>query len=99
MVADPEAFACRGHQLGESRECEGAVHGHTIRRPRSHRFPSYSPSPGRPRHGAQSRFVIIGMSWIARMLFVVFAERGERIRIISARRANAAQRKKYEEDT
>jgi uncharacterized DUF497 family protein len=39
------------------------------------------------------------MSWIARMLFVVFAERGERIRIISARRANAAQRKKYEEDT
>jgi uncharacterized DUF497 family protein len=34
-----------------------------------------------------------------RMLFVVFAERGERIRIISARRAKAAQRKKYEEDT
>ena len=44
-----------------------------------------------------NRFVIIGMSQIARMLFVVFAERGERIRIISARRANAAQRKKYDE--
>ncbi len=44
-----------------------------------------------------SRFVIIGMSRLARTLFVVFAERGERIRIISARRANAAQRKTYEE--
>ena len=44
-----------------------------------------------------SRFVIIGMSRVARVLFVVFAERGDRIRIISARRANAAQRKKYEE--
>jgi uncharacterized protein len=44
-----------------------------------------------------NRFVIIGMSQIARMLFVVFAERGERIRIISTRRANAAQRKKYDE--
>lgn len=46
-----------------------------------------------------NRFVIIGMSQIARMLFAVFAERGERIRIISARRANAAQRKKYEKGT
>jgi uncharacterized DUF497 family protein len=46
-----------------------------------------------------NRFVIIGMSQVARMLFIVFAERGERIRIISARRANAAQRKKYEEDS
>lgn len=45
------------------------------------------------------RFVILGMSQPARILFVVFAERGERIRIISARRANAVQRKKYEEDT
>ena len=45
------------------------------------------------------RFVIIGVSQIARVLFVVFAERGERIRILSARRATAAQRRKYEEDT
>lgn len=44
------------------------------------------------------RFVILGMSQLARILFVVFAERGERIRIISARRANAVQRKKYEKD-
>jgi uncharacterized DUF497 family protein len=44
------------------------------------------------------RFVIIGMSQSARTLFVVFAERGERVRIISARRANAAQRRKYEEE-
>jgi len=44
------------------------------------------------------RFVIIGMSQSARTLFVVFAERGDRIRIISARRANAAQRRKYEEE-
>jgi uncharacterized DUF497 family protein len=44
------------------------------------------------------RFVMIGMSQSARMLFVVFAERGESIRIISARRANASQRRKYEEE-
>jgi hypothetical protein len=43
------------------------------------------------------RFVIIGRSAYARVLFVVHAERGERIRIISARRASSTQRRKYEQ--
>jgi len=42
------------------------------------------------------RFVIIGIS--SRSRFVVHAIRGERIRIISARRASAAQRRVYEEE-
>jgi uncharacterized protein len=43
------------------------------------------------------RFVIIGMSDHARVLFVVHAERGDRIRLISARRASKIQRRLYEE--
>ena len=45
-----------------------------------------------------TRFVLIGFSHLANLLFVVHAERGERIRIISARKATRAQRRKYEED-
>lgn len=44
------------------------------------------------------RSVLIGRSHESRVLFVVNIERGDRIRIISARRASPAQRKKYEED-
>jgi uncharacterized DUF497 family protein len=43
------------------------------------------------------RFVVIGKSRFSRVLFVVHCERDDRIRIISARRATPAQRKKYEE--
>lgn len=42
------------------------------------------------------RFILIGMSRSLRLLFVVSAEVGERIRIISARKASPAQRKVYE---
>ena len=42
------------------------------------------------------RFILIGMSLNLRLLFVVSAEAGDRIRIISARRASPAQRKVYE---
>jgi uncharacterized protein len=45
-----------------------------------------------------ARFVLIGRSALARVLFVVHAERGDRIRIISARRATPQQRRRYEED-
>jgi hypothetical protein len=45
-----------------------------------------------------NRFVIIGMSQLARILFVIFAERSDRIRIVSARQATAAQRRKYEKE-
>jgi uncharacterized DUF497 family protein len=46
------------------------------------------------------RHITIGMSALFRVLFVVHTETvgGGRTRIISARRASAAQRRKYEED-
>jgi uncharacterized DUF497 family protein len=43
------------------------------------------------------RFVLIGMSRELRVLFVVSAEAGERIRIVSARKASPSQRKMYED--
>jgi len=42
------------------------------------------------------RFVAIGMSRRARVLFVVHCESGERLRIISARRATHRERETYE---
>jgi uncharacterized DUF497 family protein len=42
------------------------------------------------------RFVLIGMSRALRVLFVVSAETGERVRLISARKASPTQRKMYE---
>ena len=51
-----------------------------------------------PDVGDSDRFVIIGMSSRSRVLFVVHAIRGARVRIVSARRATTTQRRKYEED-
>ncbi len=45
---------------------------------------------------AAERFVAIGVSRRARVLFVVHCERGERLRIISARRATRREREAYE---
>ena len=42
------------------------------------------------------RFVAMGMSGQGRVLFVVHCERGEKIRIISARRATRRERETYE---
>lgn len=42
------------------------------------------------------RFVAIGMSKQASVLFVVHCERGQRLRIISARRATRREREAYE---
>ena len=42
------------------------------------------------------RFVAIGVSNQARVLFVVHCERGEKLRIISARRATRRERETYE---
>ena len=47
----------------------------------------------------EERFVIIGYSYRYRMLVVVHTERGDSIRIISARRATRRERKTYEECT
>jgi hypothetical protein len=45
---------------------------------------------------APERFVAIGQSSQARILFVVHCERAERLRIISARRATRRERETYE---
>ena len=41
--------------------------------------------------------VLIGRSYQSRVLFVVHAQRGERVRLIRARKASPVQRKKYEQ--
>ncbi len=43
------------------------------------------------------RFVALGFSALARLLVVVHCERGERVRIISARRATTRERMRYEQ--
>jgi len=46
----------------------------------------------------EERFIIIGMSYKKRLLVVVYTERGEIIRLISARKATSMEHKKYETD-
>lgn len=45
----------------------------------------------------EDRFVAVGMDREARILVVVFTLRGERVRVISARKANSWERRQYEE--
>ena len=47
----------------------------------------------------EQRFVITGMSYQHRLLVVVHADRGDRIRIISARLATRFERENYESET
>jgi uncharacterized DUF497 family protein len=51
-----------------------------------------------PAHSqAEDRFVIIGSSYEGKLLVVAHTERGDNIRVISARRASRQERKAYEE--
>jgi uncharacterized protein len=51
-----------------------------------------------PEHSlVEERFVTFGVSGAGRLLVVSFTERGDRIRIISARPATRSERKMYEE--
>ena len=51
-----------------------------------------------PTHsGQEERWLIIGHSAAGRLLLVVFTERVDRIRIISARETSARERREYEE--
>jgi uncharacterized DUF497 family protein len=51
-----------------------------------------------PRHSAdEERFVLLGRSDRRRLLVVMFTERGEAIRLISARRATPPERRGHEE--
>ncbi|MBX3280473.1 MAG: BrnT family toxin [Acidobacteria bacterium] len=47
----------------------------------------------------EQRFVITGLSYQRRHLVVAHSDRGDRIRIISARLATSSERKKYESGT
>jgi hypothetical protein len=44
----------------------------------------------------EQRFVTLAMDPLGRLLVIVYAWRGERIRLISARRATRRERKQYE---
>ncbi len=46
----------------------------------------------------EERFIDLGMSDNRRVLVVVYTERGQRIRLISAYKATRAERKQYEEE-
>lgn len=46
---------------------------------------------------AEDRFVTIGMSSSGKLLIVVHSDRGDRIRIVSARTATTKERKDYED--
>jgi uncharacterized DUF497 family protein len=46
----------------------------------------------------EDRMVLIGNSFKNRMLVIVHTERGDKIRIISARKATKKERKQYEEN-
>ena len=51
-----------------------------------------------PRHSdAEQRYVLLGNSRAGRLVTVMFTERGEAIRIISARPATRRERSDYEE--
>ncbi len=49
-----------------------------------------------PEARGERRFVLLGMDAFARHLVVVFAERGDNIRLISARVASPKERRSYE---
>lgn len=46
---------------------------------------------------SEMRFIDVGLSHQGRLLVVSYTERGDKIRIISARRATRVERKSYEE--
>ena len=46
----------------------------------------------------ESRYIIIGMSRFGQLLIVAHTDRGEKVRIISARQATQQERRFYEEE-
>ena len=53
-----------------------------------------------PRHSLdEERYVLLGVSRRRRLLAVMFTDRGEAIRLISARRATPRERRDYEQGT
>ena len=53
-----------------------------------------------PNHSlVEDRYITVGMSSRRRLVMVAHTERGERVRIISARELTQAEREAYEEET
>ena len=51
-----------------------------------------------PHHSSvEMRFVLLGMTYHGRLVVVSHTERGHRIRIVNARRANRREQKAYEQ--
>jgi len=48
--------------------------------------------------GTEQRFITVGMSSARRVLIVAHTDRGENVRIISARKTTRRERKHYEEN-
>jgi uncharacterized protein len=44
----------------------------------------------------EQRFIVIGMDHLWRLLALVYTDRGNRVRLISARSATRSERQKYE---
>jgi hypothetical protein len=73
-------------------------HGVSFEEASSVFFDSLSATGDDPDHSADERhFVTFGVSSLGRLLVVAHAERGDAIRIISARRTTRAERNLYEE--
>lgn len=80
---------------GKSRQAQGIVRGGGNRLRRS-----IGRIVADPRHSAvEERFVLLGISKERRLLVVMYVERAESVRIISARLATRPERKDYEEIT
>lgn len=58
--------------------------------------PFYQYGDATPAHADEPREFILGYSVTQRLLLVIYVERGERTRIISARPATRPERKQYE---
>jgi uncharacterized DUF497 family protein len=73
-------------------------HGVSFEEASSVFFDSLSATGDDPDHSAdEGRFVTFGVSSLGRLLVVAHVERGDAIRIISARRTTRAERNLYEE--
>ena len=54
---------------------------------------------GDPDHSeAEDRFILLGMTFRGRLVVVVHTDRGENVRLISARLANRRERQSYEQE-
>ena len=77
---------------GQSRQAQGLLRGGSdrVRRPLGRITDD-------PRHSEdEERYVLLGLSERQRLLAVMFTERGEAIRLISARKATRRERRDYE---